>query len=1072
MKTRRAIAANLSSGSRQVFGTNNAHVRMHRPKRTARLGRGPAGQAGLAALAVLTVLITPVAMAPTQSAFAAAASGRPAVSHVLRAGTAKAAPATAPANATWPTFHGNAQLTGVSQDTAVSASNAGQLGVRWMTHTFGPVLSSPVTHYSGSLGKTLAYVANEKGFVEAINTADGSIVWSDSFGVPIHATPTVSGSHVWVGTAVSSRMIKLDANTGNVLCQVSLGPGIDDASPVVATPPGGATTLFVGVQDNGAVQGPMMAINDSTCQVEWQKTPYPQFSGTWSPDSYGVNANGVPLVIFGSGDPDCAVYALNALSGDTLWRVQSIVGGLNDFGAGTVISPPGRNNIADGMAYVPGKDRILYAIDLTTGQLKWTFDYGAATGANHDGGRSAPALVGKTLVFGTPVGVAAVDAVTGKQIWLSENAGPPDTEILSSPLITGPAGSQVVVYGDLNGKIEVLSLATGAVLYTYQTKGYVISSAADSAGNLIIGSSDGFLYDLAIGGSNGTPPKTAITAPSSGSVIANPGANPVVAKGTAQAGSAPVTAVDIAVQMNGTAGPWWNAATHSWQPGPTYNHATLSGSGTINWSLGVPAAPSGGVLQFTARAVGGDGLVDQALARTTVTVRPSTTGPHVYLSAAQASPNSSLSVSGSGFKPQEQVNLSLPGASLAAVTAGAKGGFPKTPVQIPATYDFGLSAVTGTGQTSGSSATAPLYVTGPWSEFGHDPQRTSDQPNDRVLSIEVTPGKNYRLNPYFVYSAAAPIDSSPAVVDQMAFAGDGSGTLSAVRITTGGLAWSASPGGTVTSSPAVDSAAGLVVVGSSNNTVSAYAEKTGKPAWTATTGGAVTSSPLIYGGVVYVGSKDGKVYAIDEATGNISWTFTVPGAVVGSPAFDPGASTLVVADNSGKVTALRVGATSASQRWQADVGAAVDNSPLIAQKQVFVGSTNGVVSSLSESAGTLNWSKAVGTSITGSMAYQASHLYVGAADKSLTALQTTDGSVMWSEPLAGPITGVSVTGGMLFTESSDGTVTGLRIGGEIVWLAKTGAGLSGTPTIMDNSVFVGAEDNGLYAYTPFGEPVV
>ena len=79
---------------------------------------------------------------------------------------------------------------------------------------------------------------------------------------------------------------------------------------------------------------------------------------------------------------------------------------------------------------------------------------------------------------------------------------------------------------------------------------------------------------------------------------------------------------------------------------------------------------------------------------------------------------------------------------------------------------------------------------------------------------------------------------------------------------------------------------------------------------------------------------------------------------------------------------------------------------------------------------------------------------------------------MWSEPLAGPVTGISVTAGMLFTESSNGTVTGLRIGGEVVWLAKTGAGLGGSPVIMDNSVFVGAEDNGLYCFTPFGEPVV
>ncbi len=287
------------------------------------------------------------------------------------------------------------------------------------------------------------------------------------------------------------------------------------------------------------------------------------------------------------------------------------------------------------------------------------------------------------------------------------------------------------------------------------------------------------------------------------------------------------------------------------------------------------------------------------------------------------------------------------------------------------------------------------------------------------------------------------------------------------------MAWSASLGGAADSSPAVDPAAGLVVAGSSNNKVSAFAEHDGKPAWTVTTGGPVKSSPLIYHGVVYVGADDDKLYAIAEQTGQLLWTVTVPGAIDGSPALDPATSTVVVGDSSGTVSAFKVGGTSPSMRWHAAMGGAVANSLVIAQGRVFVGAANGVVASFSLTAGTRNWSKSLGnTSITGAMAYQASHLYVGAANGSLTALHTSDGSTMWSEPLAGPLTGVSVTGGMLFTESSDGTVSGLRIGGEVVWLAKTGAGLSGSPVIMDNSVFVGAEDHGLYCFTPFGEPVV
>ena len=1020
-----------------------------------------------AALATAAMVLPALIAAPASAAarVQTARSGR-------LAAAATAALAAAPAYADWPMFHGNPNLTGVSKDPAISTLNAAQLGVRWMTHTFGPVLSSPVTKYSAVRHETLAYVANENGDLEAIDTASGSIVWADSLGVPMHATPTVLGTHLWIGTAVSGRMLRVNANTGAVQCRVSLGTGVDFASPVIGTPPGGPTTLYVGVQDNGAVPGPMMAINDSTCKVEWKRNPYPVFSGSWSPDAFGVNAHGVPLVIFGSGDPDCAIYALNARTGATLWRVHSLVGGLSDFGTGAAISPPGRNGIADGMAYVSGKDRILYGIDLTTGKIVWHFDVGAATGDNHDGGRSTAALAGRTVVFGSPVGLAAVDAVTGKQIWLSENTGPADTEVLSSPLVTGPAGHQVVVYGDLKGYIEVASLATGQILYKYQTGGYVISSAADSAGNLLIGSSDGFLYDLATGGSNGTAPANTMTSPANGSVIGNPGRRPVVAKGTATAGSAPVAAVDVAVQMNGPSGQWWNAKTRKWQQGPAYNEAVLGPSGaTRTWSLGVPVPGQGSVLTFVARAVGRDGLVEPRLIQRTVTVRPVTTGPHVTLSSGQAAPGTDLRASGRGFGSREKVSLSLPGVRLGTVTARADGSFAATAVSIPPSFAYGLTAITATGTRSGRSATAPVSITGPWPQLGLNPERTADQPFDHVLSEEVTPGKQYRMMPYWVYSASAPIEGSPAVADGRAFAGDHGGTLSAVDLVTGGLAWSAAVGGSVDSSPAVDQAAGLIVVGSSNDKVSAYQERTGAVAWSTGTGGAVTSSPLIYHGVVYIGSDDHKLYAIDEKTGKVSWTRTLPGPVDGSPAFDPATSTVVVGDGTGTVTAFRAGG-SPSRRWQVTTGGAVDNSPVIAQGRVFVGSANGVVYSFSESTGKQNWSTPVGPSVTGSMAFQSGHLYVGASDGSLTALRTSTGAVMWSEPLAGPVTGVSATDGMLFTESSNGTVSGLRIGGEVVWLARTGAGLSGSPAIMDNSVFVGGEDNGLYCFTPYGEPSV
>ena len=406
------------------------------------------------------------------------------------------------------------------------------------------------------------------------------------------------------------------------------------------------------------------------------------------------------------------------------------------------------------------------------------------------------------------------------------------------------------------------------------------------------------------------------------------------------------------------------------------------------------------------------------------------------------------------------------------MTAGSKGGFAKRAVTVPSSFAFGPTEVTARGQRSGKIAATPVYITGPWAEFGHDPQRSSDEPFDHVLSQEVTPGKPYRMMPNWVYSATAAIDSSPAVADGKVFFGDQSGVLSAVNLNTGGLAWSATAGGAIASSPAVDGSARLVVAGSADGKVYAWSEYDGKPAWQVSTGGAVTSSPLIYGGTVYVGSASHKLYAINEKTGAVDWTAGVGGAITAAPALDPGAATIVVADSKGLVTAFRTG-TKATRRWQASVGAAVTASPVLTGSRVLIGAQNGTVTAFSESAGKQQWSASAGTSaITGSMAYQAPHLYVGNSGGTLTALNTTSGAQMWSEPLAGPITGLSVTSGMLFAESSNGEVSGLRIGGEVVWLAKAGTGLAGTPVIMDNAVFVGSQDNGMYAFTPYGEPPV
>ena len=140
--------------------------------------------------------------------------------------------------------------------------------------------------------------------------------------------------------------------------------------------------------------------------------------------SYAVGAptpahpRGEPLVLFGSADPDSKAYALDAITGATVWHFQTLqrpAGCDCDVGAGITIGLPGGNGFKDGVAYVSGKDGIAYALDLTTGALIWKYVFEDPIVVN--GARSTPALVGNQLVFGTSEGTFDLNATTGALNW-------------------------------------------------------------------------------------------------------------------------------------------------------------------------------------------------------------------------------------------------------------------------------------------------------------------------------------------------------------------------------------------------------------------------------------------------------------------------------------------------------------------------------------------------------------------------------------------------------------------------------------------------------------------------------
>jgi outer membrane protein assembly factor BamB len=515
----------------------------------------------------------------------------------------------------WPMFHRDRTHTGVSPETFVSTSNASTLGVAWQQNTGASVQASPVVAKVASLGKSLVFVGNVAGKVSAYDSVTGQRRWVFSAGANVNSTAAVVGNAVYVGSS-DHNLYALNAATGKPICTWQ-GPGVISSSPLVVNSDGTGKVVYVG--DNGFTGnddgGHLWAINAvdpntaKNCSTKWSFNDFgdPPGSqplvGSWSPPAFAKDVNGRPLIVFGSSSPEGAVYALDARTGAKVWRFQTRIEYDSDVGAGPTISPPGVNGFADGVVYVAGKDRVVYALNLRTGALIWSFDFAADQPSVTDPARSTAALLGRTLVLGSGAGVYALDAVTGAKLWHTGTV-----EVVSSPAIVGPSGSRIVVFGDRDGTIQALSFATGAVVWTYATGSNLYASPAVANGRIYLTAATGFVYAFAVGGPAGGVPDTTISAPTPGSVLPNTGSVSFSGTATDDVG---VSQVLLGVKDRNT-GRWWDPSTSSWTTSFAQFTATLSapGAASTSWSRSMSVPASGGLYLLQAEAVDGDGQHD------------------------------------------------------------------------------------------------------------------------------------------------------------------------------------------------------------------------------------------------------------------------------------------------------------------------------------------------------------------------------------------------------------------------------------------------------------------------------
>ncbi len=397
--------------------------------------------------------------------------------------------------ANWPMFRGNLTHSGVTPETGINTTNASTLAPGWSASTGTITYSSPAVVDLKSLGEAVVFVGGSTSF-DAYVESTGALLWSFPVAKMVNSSPAVLNGVVYFVDS-DGTMYALNAKNGDLRCSYATGQFTETSPVVVDDPDGSGPVVYFGTSPGLPAQGSEDAIygpgnTHGSCTKDWSFHGWNIHpAGSWSPPAYGTNANGIPVLVFGSENIDNSVYALNADTGAKIWDYRtSKTHKDNDVGASPTISPPGVNGLAGGAAYVTGKDKVTYAFDLTTGALIWQHPLDMEGAADVAGS----ALAGNTLYVDACTGVYALNATTGAQVWHVLST----TGFYASPAVVGPPGQQVLITGGLTGHLYALNLATGNTLYIHEadTAG-IWSSPAVSQGTIFITGRDGQLLTFA-----------------------------------------------------------------------------------------------------------------------------------------------------------------------------------------------------------------------------------------------------------------------------------------------------------------------------------------------------------------------------------------------------------------------------------------------------------------------------------------------------------------------------------------------------------------------------------------------
>jgi len=327
----------------------------------------------------------------------------------------------------------------------------------------------------------------------------------------------------------------------------------------------------------------------------------------------------------------------------------------------------------------------------------------------------------------------------------------------------------------------------------------------------------------------------------------------------------------------------------------------------------------------------------------------------------------------------------------------------------------------------------------------------------------------------WTFEAGAPIASTAAIQDGVAYLGTMKGDLLAIELATGKLKWRYKAQGSIEAAPGIRD--GKLFFGTSTGVFHAVSAATGEKLWTFEAAGQIISSANFSGKNVFFGSYDHFLYCLSEDTGKVVWKFQTDAELHASPCIADGAVVIAGCDAQLRV----IDAANGTQRGILELSFNVASSPAFDGKLIFVSAydnhmfcadPSGVLGPDESHAVRKVWDVKVAEDMhfRASPALSGDQVIFAGQDGVVRCMAKADGRELWKFRARDAINSSPVIAGdRVFFGSDDGTLYALKVAdGAKVWSFAAGAQIEASPAVGEERLVIGARDGAVYCFGPAG----